>query len=83
MYVELRHSITHSNSIVEKNKIIKDHYTEKLFKIIMPEAEIKKDHIILKMNFKVFRANMKIINEFAFQIYKIFSIEEGFKYDWK
>ena len=83
MYVELRHSITHSNSIVEKNKIIKYHYTEKLFKIIMPEAEIKKDHIILKMNFKVFRANMKIINEFAFQIYKIFSIEEGFKYDWK
>lgn len=83
MYVELRHSITHSNSIVEKNKIIKDHYTEKLFKIIMPEAEIKKEHIILKMNFKVFRANMKIINEFAFQIYKIFSIEEGLKYDWK
>lgn len=49
----------------------------------MPEAEIKKDHIILKMNFKVFRANMKIINELAFQIYKIFSIEEGLKYDWK
>ncbi len=83
MYVELRHSITHSNSIAEKNKIIKDEYSEKLFELLMPEAEIKKDYIILKMNFKVFRANMKIINEFAFQIYKIFSIEEGLKYDWK
>lgn len=78
--VELRHSITHSNGIIEKNKIIKDKYSEKLFNHIMPEAKIEKSKIILYMPFISFRRNMKILNEFAFQLYKILSIESGLDY---
>lgn len=84
MLVVLRNAITHSNSVVEKNKIIKKKtYTKKLFKVLMPNAEFNKNEIILNMNLNELRSNMKIINEFAFQIFKIFSIEEGLKYDWK
>lgn len=75
--VELRHAITHSNSIVEKNKIIKDIYSEYLFRHMMPEAIFEKDKIILVMPFDSFRRNMRILNEFAFQLYKIFSIEDS------
>ena len=83
MLVVLRHAITHSNSVVKKNEIIKDVYTEKLFKLLMPSAEFSKNQIILKMNLNELRSNMKLINEFAYQIYKIYSIEEGFEYEWE
>lgn len=78
--VELRHSITHSNGIVEKNKIIKDEYSEQLFKNMIPEAKFEKDKIILEMSFISFKKNMKTINEFAFQLYKILSIESNLDY---
>lgn len=78
--VQLRHSITHSNGLVEKNKIIKDEYSNKLFRHMMPEAKFEKSNIILEMPFSSFKRNMTILNEFAFQIYKIFSIENDFDY---
>lgn len=83
MLLLLRHAITHSNSVIEKNKIVKDGYTEKLFKVLVPNAEFCKNEIVLHMNLHDLRSNMKILNEFAFQIYKIFSIQEGLDYDWK
>lgn len=69
--------------LLKKNEIIKDVYTEKLFKLLMPSAEFSKNQIILNMTLNEFRSNMKIINEFAYQIYKIYSIEEGFEYKWE
>ena len=80
MLVELRHSITHSNGIIEKNKIIKDSYSEVLFKLLFPDSDIEKNNIILAMTYKAFSKIMKTLNEFAFQIYKIFSVECKFNY---
>lgn len=80
MLVELRNSITHSNGIIEKNTIIKDSYSEVLFKLLFPDSDIEKNNIILAMTYKAFSKIMKTLNEFAFQIYKIFSVECKFNY---
>lgn len=80
MLVELRHSITHSNGIVEKNKIIKDNYSYKLFDVLFPDSIIGKEEIKLVLPYRTFSTMMKMLNEFAFQIYKIFSVECKFTY---
>ncbi len=80
MLVEIRHSITHSNGIIEKNKIIKDFYSEALFKLLFPTSIIEKNNIILVMTYNSFSIIMTTLNEFAFQIFKIFSLESHFNY---
>ena len=77
---EVRHSVTHSKSIIKKSKINLTQYHEKVFNFLFNHAEIDNEQIHIELDFKKFEFLMKKLSEFAFQIFKAISIEE--KLEW-
>lgn len=77
---EVRHSVTHSKSIIKKSKINLTQYHEKVFNFLFNHAEIDNEQIHIQLDFKKFEFLMKKLSEFAFQIFKAISIEE--KLEW-
>lgn len=77
---EVRHSITHSKSIINKSKIKLSPYHEKVFNFLFNFSESDNDQIHIELDFKKFEFLMKRLVEFAFQIFKAISIEE--KLEW-
>ncbi|MGV8994033.1 MAG: hypothetical protein ACOH1O_08020 [Flavobacterium sp.] len=77
----VRHSVTHSNSIILKSKINKSEYHFQIFDLLFSHLVIDEKNIKIQLDFEKFEKLIKIMNEFAFQIFKAISIEE--KLDWE
>lgn len=73
---EVRHSVTHSKSIINKDKINLTPYHEKVFNFLFNHAEIDTEQIHIELDFKKFEFLINKLAEFAFQIFKAISIEE-------
>lgn len=79
---EVRHSVTHSKSIINKHKINLTPYHEKVFNFLFNHTEINNEQIHIELDFKKFEFLMKKLAEFAFQIFKAISIEEKLRWNY-
>ena len=78
---EVRHSIIHSKSVINKSKIHVTHYHVKIFEFLFSHSDIGSEKLIIQLDFKRFEYLLKKLAEFAFQIFKAISIEENL--NWK
>ncbi|TDE28912.1 hypothetical protein E0I61_11015 [Flavobacterium ranwuense] len=80
---EVRHSITHSKSVINKSKIDKTQYHNKIFEFLFSYSEITNEHLKIELDFKKFEYLIIKLAEFAFQIFKAISIEEKLNWNYE
>jgi hypothetical protein len=73
---EVRHSITHSKSEINKSKINKTKYHNQIFDYLLIQF-INDELLKIELDFTKFEYLVKKLAEFSFQIYKAISIEEN------
>ncbi len=78
---EVRHAITHEESTVELTTINKSEHHLEIFNFLFDSKKISVDKILIELDFKKFNKLIKRFSEFAFQVFKLISIEE--KFEWK
>ncbi|MCE6987503.1 hypothetical protein [Dyadobacter sp. CY323] len=76
-----RHSITHSSSIFPVNKIPQSIYYNTLLQYLFPNTEIHQSNIHIILEFGDLSKLVSTLAEFAFQIFKIYSIKEKMEWD--
>ncbi|MDW3210126.1 MAG: hypothetical protein R8N23_09670 [Reichenbachiella sp.] len=77
---ESRHALTHNRGYLQATKL-KGHEQEKIFHQYFNNIQFQSDFFIIQLDTENLTYLTKRISEFAFQIYKIISLEDGF--DWK
>lgn len=78
---EVRHSITHSKSVINKSKINVTQYHKQIFDFLFSHSEIDNFKLVIELDFKKFDYLLKKLAEFAFQIFKAISIEENLNWN--
>ncbi len=78
---EVRHSITHRESLIEKKKVNKSSHHFGIFNYLFNSKNISDDLILIELTYGKFDNLIKRFSEFAFQIFKLLSIEENL--EWK
>ena len=78
---EARHSITHSESLIESGIFNKTKHNSEIFKFLFNLREMSPCLWLIELDYQKFERLMKRFSEFAYQIFKILSIEEGLP--WK
>lgn len=76
---ESRHALTHNRGYLQASKL-KGHQQEKIFHKYFNNIQIQSDVFIIQLDIENLTFLTKQISEFAFQIYKMISLEDG--YDW-
>ena len=78
---ETRHSITHSSSIIRKDKLNKSEHHLNIFNFLFNSSKFDNDNLLLELDYKKLDRLIKKLSEFAFQILKILSKEENTEWD--
>ena len=78
---EVRHAITHKESTIELTSINKSDHHFNIFNYLFNSKKISDDKVLIELDFKKFEKLIKRFSEFAFQVYKLISIEENL--EWK
>ncbi|MBI5915641.1 MAG: hypothetical protein HY842_09710 [Bacteroidetes bacterium] len=78
---EVRHSITHKESLIESGLIKKTKHHTEIFKFLFNSKDVPTDLLSIELDFEKFERLIKRFSEFAYQIFKILSIEE--KLEWE
>ncbi|WP_027126299.1 hypothetical protein [Gelidibacter mesophilus] len=79
----VRHSVTHSESLISLRLVNKsDHHTE-IFNFLFNSNSISEDTISIELDYKKFEKLIKRFSEFAYQVFKVLSIEEGLELENK
>ncbi len=78
---EARHSITHSSAKIKKNKLnISKHHFD-IFNYLFDSKTIDMEVLLIQLSYKRFEKLLKHLAEFAYQIFKILSIEESLPWE--
>jgi hypothetical protein len=80
VFSEVRHSITHSNAYLKVSKIPNDRYYKKLFEFIFNKNRLEGTEILIQFDIKLLNRVLIFLAEFAFQVYKILSEEDNYKW---
>lgn len=75
--LEVRHSITHSNSIIEISKLKLSKHHSEIFDYLFDNLNIDEKSIQTKLDYAKFNKLIKTLSEFAFQMFKIISEKEN------
>ncbi|WP_323027149.1 hypothetical protein [Gelidibacter japonicus] len=78
---EVRHAITHNESAIELTRINKSDHHFDIFNYLFNSKKISEDQLLIELDYKKFEKLIKRFSEFAFQVFKLISIEE--KLEWK
>ena len=78
---EVRHAVTHNESIVNYKLIDKSDHHFKIFNYLFNSKSASEDYLLIELDYQKFEALIKRFAEFAFQVFKVLSIEEELK--WK
>lgn len=81
IFAEVRHSITHKESIMDLKIIKKSKEHTQVFNMFFNMKPESSNTILIQLDIRKFNTLIKRFSEYAFQIYKILSIEEGL--EWK
>ena len=80
---EVRHSITHNESLIDIGLINKSNHHASIFNFLFNSKPKSDDTLSVELDYKKFELLIKRFSEFGFQVYKILSIEEGLEWDIK
>ncbi len=78
---EVRHAITHNESTIDLIIIKKSDHHFDIFNFLFNSKNISDDKILIELDYKKFEKLIKRFSEFAFQMYKLLSLEE--KLEWE
>jgi hypothetical protein len=78
---EVRHAVTHNESTIELTRINKSDHHFDIFNYLFNSKKISDDQLLIELDYKKFEKLIKRFSEFAFQVFKLISIEE--KLVWK
>lgn len=73
---EVRHSITHSKSVIKLSKVKSNKHQSEIFDYFFDSDSVDKNTILIRLDYKKFKSLMDRFSEFAFQIFKIISEKE-------
>jgi hypothetical protein len=73
---EVRHAITHNESIIGLNLVNQSDYHYDLFNYLFNSKSVSNDSLLIELDYGKFEKLIKRFTEFAFQIFKLLSIEE-------
>lgn len=79
---EVRHCITHSNSVIDENLIAKSKSHNAHFRYYFPNHFVSEGKVYLSFNYKDLQLATQGLVEYGLQIFKLISIQEGFKWDY-
>lgn len=78
---EVRHAITHNESMIKLKLINKSGHHSDIFNYLFNSKSLSDDLLLIKLDYVKFEKLIKRFSEFAFQIFKLLSIEENL--EWK
>lgn len=78
---EVRHAITHNESIIELKLIKKSDHHYNIFNYLFNSKSVSDDLLQIELDYVKFEKLIKRFSEFAFQIFKLLSIEDHL--EWK
>jgi hypothetical protein len=78
---EIRHAITHNESMIELKLVNKSEYHSDIFNYLFNSKSVSDDFLLIELDYGKFEKLIKRFSEFAFQIFKLLSIEEHI--EWK
>lgn len=78
---EVRHSITHKDSLIEVELINKTKHHFEIFEFLFDSSRVSSGFISIELDYKKFNKLTKRFSEFAFQIFKMLSIAE--EHEWR
>ena len=78
---EVRHSITHKESLIESRLIKQTRHHTEIFKLLFNSEDESTDLLSIQLDYDKFTSLIKRFSEFAYQVFKILSIEE--KLEWE
>ncbi len=77
----VRHSVTHNESYIDSNLIYKSNHHYEIFNYLFNSENVSDKLLLVQLDKSKFEILIKRFSEFAFQIFKILSIEE--KLSWE
>jgi hypothetical protein len=78
---EVRHAITHNESMIELKLITKSTHHSDIFIYLFNSKSISDDLVLIELDYGKFEKLIKRFSEFAFQIFKLLSIEEHLEWE--
>jgi hypothetical protein len=78
---QVRHAITHSNSIIKLDKISQTDYHLAVFKDLFQLTTVSTETVHLELDYHGLSQLIDYIAEFGFQVFKILSMKENFHWD--
>ena len=78
---EARHSITHKESLIESELIKKTKHHAEIFKFLFDSEEAHTNSLSIELDYQKFERLVKRFSEFAYQIFKILSLEEELEWE--
>jgi hypothetical protein len=78
---EVRHSVTHSKSYIQEDKISKSQHHIQIFNFLFNSVIVDDKLRIIELDYQKFERLIKRFSEFAFQIFKILNIEENLEWN--
>jgi hypothetical protein len=78
---EVRHAITHKESMIELKLINKSNHHSDIFNYLFNSKNLLDDLLLIELDYGKFEKLIKRFSEYAFQIFKLLSIEENL--EWK
>lgn len=78
---EVRHSVTHKESLIGLELINKSDHHSEIFSYLFNSKKVSDDLLLIDLDYNKFEKLIKRFSEFAFQIFKLLSNEENL--EWK
>ncbi|WP_377492697.1 hypothetical protein [Pontibacter toksunensis] len=80
---KVRHSVTHNESLINFGLVNKSNHHTEIFHFLFNSSPISEDTISIELDYKKFERLIKRFSEFAYQVFKVLSIEEKLELDNK
>lgn len=77
----VRHAITHNESLIESHVINKSEHSKNIFNFLFNSRLDIDDFLQIELDYITFAKLIKIKSEFAFQVYKLLSIEDNLTWE--
>lgn len=77
---EVRHSVTHNESLINLGLVNKSKHHTEIFNFLFHSIPISEDTISIELDYDKFKELIKRFSEFAYQVFKILSLEEELEY---
>lgn len=73
---EVRHSVTHNESLIDLGLVNKSNHHTEIFNFLFNSKSKSDDTMSIELDYKKFERLIKRFSEFAYQVFKMLSIEE-------